>query len=112
MKIWEASGICLNLINKIKTHKVFEKKRNEFKQLSLIDNPLKINSIAFDSEYIAVAGIGGFVVLYKYNQNKANPVDDGLAELTVIFIFNSFNEMIYSLIYNSRKLKFQHTLKQ
>jgi hypothetical protein len=35
-----------------------------------------------------VAGAGGFVILYKYNAKKIDPVDEGLVELTVSQFYN------------------------
>jgi syntaxin-binding protein 5 len=82
IKIWEASGICLDNLYKIKTKKIFEKRRTEASNIDF-EHPYKITNVAIYSNYMAVAAVGGHVTLYKYTAKKAGTSDDGLTDVTV-----------------------------
>ena len=89
IKIWEASGICLDNLYKIKTQKIFEKRRIEASNIDF-EHPYKITNVAIYSNYMAVAAVGGHVTLYKYTVKKNNNADDGLSDVTVSFVIYLF----------------------
>ena len=79
VKLWDASGFDLQLIHKLKTNKIIDKKKIEGYDM---DQPFKITCIHMNNTYLAVAGAGGHVTLYKY-YSKVNNTGDELADLPV-----------------------------
>ncbi len=83
INIWEASGLCLEHIYRIKTQKIFDKRRIEANNID-IEHPYKVTNIAMHSNYLAVAAVGGHVTLYKYFVKKCNPADEELGDIAVL----------------------------
>lgn len=78
----------MDQIYKIKTHKIFDKRRIENTNNSIeIEHPYKITNVSINSSYMAVAGAGGHVTLYKYISKKSNQVNDELTEIAVYSFF-------------------------
>ena len=83
IKMWDSSGIGLVLLNKLKTHKLFDKRqRNGDTQLDT-DVPFKITALNACNNYLAVAALGGHVTLYKFYSRNFS--DEELGDIPVIF---------------------------
>jgi hypothetical protein len=83
VKLWETSGVYLNFIYAIKTHRVFSKTRNDNVDMTELDHPFKISCVYINADYLVVAAYGGHVTLYKYVVKKLNPVDEELGDIPV-----------------------------
>ncbi len=87
----------MQLIHKLKTNKIIDKKKIEGYDM---DQPFKITCIHMNNTYLAVAGAGGHVTLYKY-YSKVNTGDE-LADLPVWKFYLLFN-MYISIFLNQLK---------
>ena len=82
IKIWDSSGFDLILLDKIKTQKILDKKKSDQSLAMDIDSPLKITCVYINNMYLAVAGAGGHVTLYKYYTKVSNSGEE-LADMPV-----------------------------
>jgi hypothetical protein len=65
VKIWNASGLGLNLMTKFKTHKLFDKRKDVGEEYQMA-KPFKIVAMNAWNNMIAVGAAGGHVTLYKF----------------------------------------------
>lgn len=85
VKLWDSSGISLKLLNKFKTHKLFDKRQRSNNDMVLdIDTPFKIVAMNACNNYIAVAGLGGHVTLYKFHSRDFS--DNELGDISLLEI--------------------------
>ena len=82
IRLWNSSGLGLSFLQKIKTQKIFDKRRSDALE---IDLPFKITAITIVANYLAVAAVGGHVTLYKY-YTKCTSADEELADFPLFEI--------------------------
>ncbi|XP_077870130.1 syntaxin-binding protein 5-like [Saccoglossus kowalevskii] len=77
LKFWDASAVTLQVLYKLKTAKVFEKKG---KSVDGEEDPyaIQIINMCLDSRLFCVAGASGHVILFRYSKQEAQ-----LEQLTV-----------------------------
>ena len=70
------------LVQKIKTQKLFDKRRNDAQLSNDLEFPYKIIAMTINNAYLAVAAAGGHVTLYKFYSKSS---DEELADIPVNF---------------------------
>lgn len=91
VKLWDTSGLGLTLLHKLKTHKLFDK-RKDMVDASDSESPYKISAITVFGCYLALAAVGGHVTLYKYYSKV--PADEELADIPVKWPFRFFSSAL------------------
>ena len=84
IRMWDSSGLSLTLLHKFKTHKIFDKRRNDSSSIE-IDSPFRITAICIHNTYLAVAAAGGHVTLYKF-YSRQNAADEELGDIPLFEI--------------------------
>lgn len=82
IKFWDASGVQLRFLNKLKTYKLFDKRtRNGGDSDIDINQPFKITALNTCNNYVVVAALGGHVTLYKFYTREFD--DNELGDIPV-----------------------------
>ncbi|XP_070569216.1 syntaxin-binding protein 5-like isoform X4 [Ptychodera flava] len=86
LKFWDASAVSLQILYKLKTAKVFDKKS---KSLDGEEDPYAIQLIemCLDSRVIAVAGASGHVILYRFSKQEIQI--DQLASIEISIVYEA-----------------------
>jgi syntaxin-binding protein 5 len=89
VKFWDSTGLGLTLLHKLKTQKLFDKRKFEANSSQIeVDEPFKITALTHSRNYLAVAALGGHVTLYKFYNKCSTEV--GLADIPVILFYSFF----------------------
>ena len=82
IKFWDTTGLGLTLLHKVKTQKLFDKRKFDTNNTSIdIDLPFKITALTYSKNFLAVAASGGHATLYKFASKT--PTEEGLADIPV-----------------------------
>lgn len=82
-RLWDSSGLGLNILHKLKTQKLFDRRKTET-QLDVSDTVFRITAITVNGNYLACAAQGGHVTLYRFNSKMSqNAADEELADIPV-----------------------------
>jgi WD40 repeat protein len=84
VRLWDSSGLGLGLLHKLKTQKLFDKRKDDL--IGDADSAFKLTAVAVHGSYLAVAAAGGYVTLYKYYPKTQNQADEEMADIPVSYL--------------------------